>query len=128
MDVPIQRIESNKGKPVIVVDGHKFRQAFLKKSGEISWRCTVQDCAGKTTTDVSCQAVLNGSLAHIHEINPRKLERQILRTAYKRKATDQISKRPSKIISPGMLSTIRKYYKINLMSKIFFATLHFSWF
>jgi hypothetical protein len=48
MDVPIQRIESNKGKPVIVVDGHKFRQAFLKKSGEISWRCTVQDCAFDT--------------------------------------------------------------------------------
>ena len=70
MDVQIQKIESNKGKPVIVVDGHKFRQAFLKKSGEISWRCTVKDCAEKVVTDVSCQAVLNGSLAHIHEINP----------------------------------------------------------
>jgi hypothetical protein len=34
MDVPIQKIESHKGKPVIVVDGHTFRQAFLKKSGE----------------------------------------------------------------------------------------------
>jgi hypothetical protein len=51
MDVPIQKIESNKGKPVIVVDGHTFRQAFLKKSGEISWRCTVKDCATNVTTD-----------------------------------------------------------------------------
>jgi hypothetical protein len=59
----------------------------LKKLGEISWRFRVKDCAGKVTTDVSCQAVLNGSLAHIHEINPRKLERQILRTACKIKAT-----------------------------------------
>ena len=107
---------------------HKFKQVFWKKSWEISWRFRVNDCAAKVTTDVNCQAVLNGSLAHIHEINTRKLERQILRTAYKRKATYQISERPSKIISPGMLSTIRKFYKINLMSKIFFATLHFSWF
>jgi transposase-like protein len=38
MDVPIQKIEYNKGKPVIVVDGHKFRPAFLKKLGEISWQ------------------------------------------------------------------------------------------
>jgi hypothetical protein len=114
MDVPIQKIESNKGKPVIVVDGHTFRQAFLKKSGEISWRCTVKDCAARVTTDVSCQTVLNGSLAHIHEINPRKLERQILRTVCKRKVTDQISERPSKIILSGMLSTIRKFYKINI--------------
>jgi hypothetical protein len=94
MDVPSKKIESNKGKPLIVVDGHKFRQAFLKKSGEISWHCTVKDCATKVTTDASCRVVLNGSLAHIHEINPRKLERQILRNACKRKATDQISERP----------------------------------
>ena len=114
MDVLIQKIEFNKGKPVIVVDGHKFRQAFLKKSGEISWHCTVKDCAEKVTTDASCQAVLNGSLVHIHEINPWKLERQILQTACKRKATDQISERPSKIISSGKLSTIRKFYKINI--------------
>ena len=114
MDVPIQKIEYNKGKPVIVVYGHTFRQAFLKKSWEISWRCTVKDCATRVTTDASCQAVLNGSLANIQEINPRKLERQILRTLCKRKATDQISERPSKIISSGMLSTIRKFYKINI--------------
>ena len=73
MNVPIQKIEFNKGKPVIVVDGHKFRQAFLKKSGEISWHCTVKDCAEKVTTDASCQAVLNESLWHIHEINPRNV-------------------------------------------------------
>ena len=65
MDVPIQKIESNKRKPVIVVDGHTFRQAFLKKSGKISWRCTVKDHAVEVTIDASCQAVLNGSLAHL---------------------------------------------------------------
>ena len=84
---------------------HKFKQVFLKKSWEISWRFRAKDCAAKVTTDASCQAVLNGSLANIHEINPRKLERQILRTACKRKATDQISERPSKIISSDYVLT-----------------------
>ena len=36
---------------------------------------------------------------HIHETNAQKLERQILRTACKRKAVDMISERPSKIIN-----------------------------
>jgi hypothetical protein len=38
---------------------------------------------------------------HIHETNAQKLERQILRTACKRKAVDMISERPSKIINSG---------------------------
>lgn len=33
MDVDIKKIESNRGKPVIIVDGHKFRQSFVKKTG-----------------------------------------------------------------------------------------------
>jgi hypothetical protein len=31
MNVPIQKIEYNKGKPVIVVDGHTFRQTFFEE-------------------------------------------------------------------------------------------------
>jgi hypothetical protein len=38
-------------------------------------------------------------LDHIHETNAQKLERQILRTACKRKAVDMMSERPSKIIN-----------------------------
>jgi hypothetical protein len=43
--------------------------------------------------------ILSGKLDHIHETNAQKLERQILRTACKRKAVDMISERPSKIIN-----------------------------
>jgi hypothetical protein len=41
--------------------------------------------------------ILSGKLDHIHETNAQKLERQILRTACKRKAVDMISERPSKL-------------------------------
>jgi hypothetical protein len=40
-EIPFKRIESDRGKPVIVVEDQKFRQAFIKKNGEIRWRCTV---------------------------------------------------------------------------------------
>lgn len=60
-------------------------------------------CSAKITTDAACVAVLHGTLDHIHEVNVQKLERQILRTACKRKATDQISERPSKIISSELV-------------------------
>jgi len=83
---------------VIIVDGHKFWQGFIKKNGEISWRCTVKSCAAKICTDDTCSAVLSGHLEHIHETNAQKLEQQILRTACKRKANGMISERPSKFI------------------------------
>ena len=40
-DIEIKKIESNRGKLVIVVEDYKFRQAFVKKNGDIRWRCTV---------------------------------------------------------------------------------------
>jgi hypothetical protein len=33
MDISIKKLESNRGKSVIIIDGHKYRQAFVKKSG-----------------------------------------------------------------------------------------------
>ena len=86
-------------KPVIVVEDQKFRQAFIKKNGEIRWRCTVKSCSARVFTDESISIILSGELDHIHETNVQKLERQILRTACKRKAVDMMSERPSEIIN-----------------------------
>jgi len=49
---------------VIIVDGHKFRQGFIKKNGKISWRCTVKYCAAKICTDDACP-LLKSRLPHI---------------------------------------------------------------
>ena len=99
MDISIKKLESNREKPVIIIDGYKYRQTFVKKSGEIRWRCTTKECPATVYTDEQCITILSGSLEHpTHETNPQKLMRQILRTACKRKATEMISERPSKII------------------------------
>ena len=40
-EIPFKKIESDRGKPVIVVEDQKFCQAFIKKNGEIRWRWTI---------------------------------------------------------------------------------------
>jgi hypothetical protein len=50
-EIPFKKIEFDRGKPVIVVEDQKFRQAFIKKNGEIRWRCTVKSCSARVFTD-----------------------------------------------------------------------------
>ena len=65
MDISIKNLESNRGKPVIIIiDGHKYRQAFVKKSGEIRWRCTTKECPATVYTHEQCITMLSGSLEH----------------------------------------------------------------
>lgn len=90
---------SDRGKPIIVVQYHKFHQTFLKKNGEIRWKCsTVKSCCARLFTDESCTVILSEESDHIHENNTQKLERKILRTACKQKATDLLSEPPFIII------------------------------
>lgn len=53
--------------------------------------------------------VMNGALDHM---NVHMLERPIVRTAYKRKATDQISERPSK--STDFFVVVYEYWGVKL--------------
>jgi hypothetical protein len=46
-EIPFKKIEFDRGKPVIVVEDQKFRQAFIKKNGEIRCRCTVKSCSAR---------------------------------------------------------------------------------
>ena len=52
-EIPFKKIESDRGKPVIVVEDQKFSQAFIKKNGEIRCRCTVKSCSARVSTDES---------------------------------------------------------------------------
>jgi hypothetical protein len=69
--------------------------AIMKLDGDAPYK----SCSNRVFTDESISIILSGELDHIHEANAQKLERQILRTACKRKAVDMISERPSKIIN-----------------------------
>ena len=83
-EIPFKKIQSDRGNPVIVIEDQKFRQAFIKKNGEIRWRCTIKSCSARVFTDESISMILSGELDHIHETNVQNLELQNLRTACKR--------------------------------------------
>jgi len=42
--------------------------------------------------------VLSGNLEHNHEVSDQEIERKVLRCSVKRKANDDISSRPAKVI------------------------------
>ena len=58
----------------------------------------MKDCKARIRTDSSAKTVLMQKNQHSHEPDERENERHQLRATSKRKATDDITKRPSKII------------------------------
>ena len=75
------------------------------KSKEISWRCTAKSCTARVRTDENGSMIVQQKNTHNHEANDRENERHALRVRAKRKADDDISQRPSKIIK-GELQTM----------------------
>ena len=53
------------GKPVIVVEDQKFHQTFVKKKGEIRWRCTNDLSVYKLLSNIGLFIVSYGKEAAI---------------------------------------------------------------
>jgi hypothetical protein len=94
------KAQTNMGKECMIVDGYTFRRDSILKSGEISWRCSLnrQKCQAKIRTDADSTRILSGTLDHNHPASDRSLERKLVRNRLKRKATEDILSRPAKII------------------------------
>ncbi|XP_068238357.1 uncharacterized protein [Palaemon carinicauda] len=90
--------ETNKGKKCIIYEGYKFRVDTTLSDGSFSWRCTNGKCKARVKTDCEIGSIVPVQLQHNHENDERKLERQQLRTAVKRKESDDMTARPAKII------------------------------
>ena len=90
--------ETEKGKKSLIHDGYTYRIDRILKSSEISWRCTVKTCKGRLRTDDSCTTIISGTSIHSHDIESKKVEFQAIRASVKRKAFDDISTRPMKIV------------------------------
>lgn len=90
--------QTNKGKKCLMLDGYIYRVDSTLMDGYISWRCTNKKCKGRVKTDSTMTAIVPVQLEHNHGKDERKLERQQLRAQVKRKATDDMTSRPSKLI------------------------------
>ena len=84
----------------------------ILKNNDISWRCTnnKSKCKARVRTDGESKVVMS---EHNHDMNERKIESKQLRVMAKRKASDDISARPSKIIR----QELQKLDESNLQTK-----------
>jgi len=94
----VKKYTTNKGKDGIIVDGYKYRLDKAFKNTNL-WRCTQTRCGARCKTDLIDLMVLDGRTDHNHEIEDnRKAQRSRLRQVCKRKAVDDITERPQKLI------------------------------
>lgn len=98
----IRFIESSRGKPMLVVNSFKYNlKKVLKTSGEHVWVCVDRKCKANVYTlgPFDENVIINKyELEHCHKADIVSLNRQIVSKACKRKAIDDITEKPSKII------------------------------
>ncbi|EFA04797.1 hypothetical protein TcasGA2_TC014846 [Tribolium castaneum] len=94
----LKEMVSEKGNVMLVFDNLKFFKKDCLKSGEIMWCCGSRKCNAKLYTlgEGSDRIISRKQLDHNHEPNVAQIQRQIINVAAKRKATEEISSRPSK--------------------------------
>ena len=91
--------ETNRGKKSLLYEGFSFRVSIqMKKTNDITWRCTVKTCKASVKTDSDCTVVISENNEHNHDSDQRKIERKTVRCAVKRKACEDICARPSKVL------------------------------
>lgn len=92
----METILSQRGKPIVVNEGFKFR-AIRKTSTGVKWRCTLKSCYAMLITDDSESVILGKTGEHTHP-PPANIHREAIRNGVKRKATEDIAERPIKLI------------------------------
>ncbi|KAJ4430097.1 hypothetical protein ANN_22306 [Periplaneta americana] len=88
---------SERGSELLIIDDFKFYKDSELKSGEMKWRCTLQMCNSKIYT-AGNNDIVTSELIHNRDKEVNKSEREIVSTIAKRKATEDISSRPSNVI------------------------------
>lgn len=102
-------VKSSRGSDLLAVENFLFCKQDLLRSGEMRWRCIKKNfkCVAKlyTVGSVAAEyAVTRSNLTHNHEADRSSLQRKIVMTACKRKAQEDMSEKPSKILK-SILST-----------------------
>jgi len=95
-------ITSEKGKPLVLLNLHKYRFIRERKDGMKKWLCTKKTCyASILTNGEYVHETIN---EHSHTENSKQyIERQVLREACKRKSNDTICVRPIQIIRTELM-------------------------
>lgn len=96
----MQKILTHKGKPDLIVDGYKYRMDKENNSSHL-WRCLKRSCNARCKTDVNDLMIIidNQRMDHSHKPEQdRTLQRQKLRQECKKRALEETTERPKKVI------------------------------
>ena len=86
------------GTTAVIVNGYKFKINRKTKS-TIIWKCSQRKCKSKCTTDLSMTTLLREPETHDHPtVDNSVFVRDRVRAECKRKASDQLNERASKIV------------------------------
>lgn len=98
----VKTVLSQRGANLLIVEGFKFRKIYKLSVGEVLWRCTNKQCKAKLYTLGDEHLISKSELVHNHDLNSATLSRQIITCSAKRKATEDLAEKPSKIISSAI--------------------------
>lgn len=123
----ILQMLSEKGKPLLVIDGAKFYLTQTLKSGEIKWRCVQKLCTAKVYTDAE-NNVLKTDKEHNHTIKgTTRLAHQQIRNNVKLKAKKDLHELPRKLIHseiqnhPGIAENLTRRDVYNIRKAMYKA-------
>lgn len=90
--------ETNRGNKSLICEDYNFRFHKSLKNGNNSWRCSNKKCKATCKTDSENLVLVEMNGTHNHDADKQKVERQQIRVAVKRRANDDVTCRPSKLI------------------------------
>lgn len=101
--IKMEFVLSERGKSNLILNSYKYYSSDKTAIGR-KWRCINRTCTGKVVLDEFGTTILTQPSAHNHS-PVKNLERKIVSAAVKRKAVDDITVRPSKIINSVLRSS-----------------------
>jgi len=107
---------SERGKEQIIYQNYKFSYKELTKKGH-KWRCAHKSCNSKLYIDEGKTTILSEEIKLEHP-PPKNLEQQIISNQVKRKAMDDLTEKPLKIISKEISNHVISNLKTDDISNI----------
>ena len=79
------------------------------KSGILNWRCAVKSCKEPLKTDSECTEINEVNASKVMNLTKERLNASKNRINLKKKATESITSRPSKVIRSVLQPCLRKF-------------------
>jgi hypothetical protein len=98
------RTVTNRNTECVIYRNYKYSRKRSLADGKISWVCTNKNCNGQIKTNSAVSEITEQTGHNHNEMSDRKVQSVTVRGNCKRKATEDISSRPSKIIRQELVS------------------------